>query len=75
MWSITFRSSGKSKRQKLFHAHKTIEKVTQKLEKAFSTKGVNVATCSLPPATTTNDEKDFDQLMFELKTKFLQQLP
>ena len=66
-----FKISGKSKRQKLFHANKKIEKVTQKLEKAFSTKGVNRTTCFPPPATRRNDEKDFDQLMLQLNTKFL----
>ena len=66
------KSSGKSKHQKLFPANKKIEKVTQKLEKAFYTKGVNIAPCSPPPATRSNDEKDFAQLMLELKTKFLQ---
>ena len=30
-----FKSSGKSKRQKLFHANKKIEKVMLKLEKVF----------------------------------------
>ena len=55
-----FKSSGKSKRQKLFHANKKMEKITQKLEKIFYTKGVNIATCSPPPATRSNDEKDFD---------------
>ena len=68
----SFKSSGKSKRQKLFHANKKTEKVTQKLEKVFSTKGVNIAACSQPPATRSNDEKDFDQIMLESKTKFLQ---
>ena len=66
------KSSAKSKCQKLFHANKKTEKVKQKLEKAFSTKGVNIATCFPPPATRSNDEKDFDLLMLELKTKFLQ---
>ena len=67
-----FNTSEKSKCQQLFHANKKIEKVTQKLQKTFSTKGVNIATCSPPPATRTNDEKGFDQLLFELQTKFLQ---
>ena len=49
-----------------------MEKVTQKLDKAFSTKGVNIAACSPPPATRSNHQKDFDELMLELKTKFLQ---
>ena len=68
-----FNSSKKLKCQKLFHANKKIEKITQKLEKTFSTKGVNIATCSPPPATRANDEKDFDQL--ELKLNSCQQLP
>ena len=67
-----FKSSGKSKRQELFYANKKIEKITQKLANGFSTKGVNIATCFPPPATRSNDEKDFDQLMLELKAKFLQ---
>ena len=67
-----FKSSGKSKRQKLFHTNKKIEKVTQKLEKAFYTKGVNIAACSPPRARRSNDEKDLDKLMLKLKTKFLQ---
>ena len=67
-----FKSSGKSKRQKLFHANKKIETVIQKFEKAFYTKGVNIAAGSPPSATRTNDEKDFDQLIFKLRTKLLQ---
>ena len=51
---------------KSFFMQKKIEKVTQKLEKAFSTKGVNMAACSPKPATRSNDEKDFDQFMLEL---------
>ena len=55
-----FKSSGKSKYQKVFHADKKIEKIAQKLEKAFSTNRVNIATCFPPPATRSNDEKDFN---------------
>ena len=67
-----FKSTGKSKCQKLFHASQKIEKVTKTLEKAFSTKGVNIAICCTPSTTRSTDEKNFDQLMFELKTKFQQ---
>ena len=57
---------------KSFFADKKMKKITQKLEKIFYTKGVNIATCSPPPSTRTNDEKYFDQLILELKTKCLQ---
>ena len=60
------------KHQKLFHANQKIEKVTKTLEKAFSTKGLDIAICCIPSITRSTDEKDFDQLMFELKTKFQQ---
>ena len=40
--------------------------------KAFFTKGVDIAICCTPSITRRTDEKDFDQLMFELKTKFQQ---
>ena len=61
----------KSKCQKLCYVNKKIEKVTQKLEKAFYTR-VNIAACYPPPATRSNDEKHSDQLKLESKTKFLQ---
>ena len=67
-----FKSTRKSKRQKLFHGSQKIEKVTKKFEKAFSTKGVDIAIYCTPSITRSTDEKDFDQLMFELKTKFQQ---
>ena len=67
-----FKSTGKSKCQKLFHASQKTEKVTKTLEKAFSTKGVDIAICCTPSTTRSTDEKNFDQLMFELKTKFQQ---
>ena len=60
-----FKSTGKSKHQKLIQANKKIDKVTKKLEKAFATKGIDVATSSTPPNLRSKDEKDFDQLMHE----------
>ena len=67
-----FKTQGKTKRQKILHATKKIQKVTKKLETHFSFKGIEVLTSG--DAANNSDiqkSKDFDILMHKLKEKFV----
>ena len=69
-----FKSSGKLKCQKLFHANKKIEKVTQKLEQTFSTKRVNIAVCSHHQLQEVMMKKILTSLCLSYRLNFCNQL-
>ena len=72
-----FKTKGKSNRQKIFQAHKKIQKVTKNLETVFSLKGIDLpeAACTSEVGSTSTSAKTEDDLiilMHQLKEKFTQ---
>lgn len=68
-----FKSKGKTQRQKETHAQKKVSQAAKNLETAFSTSGINLASTSKTTnSETPSDESDLDQMMMELKQKFLE---
>jgi len=65
-----FKSKGKTKKQKLQHAVKKIDKVTKSLEKSFETKGVEFPSSSgVQSPHTCRAKDDLDELMVNIKEK------